>query len=307
MRFDAVDTGTRVTVEHFGWDAIPQEHAARHGFPLDAFQQRDRRVVAGAAAVRWATTSPLSAGRAPRVAWPDGRSTARAPAPRRPAATPAAAPSPPPAREPSHAERCRTLVHGERRGRALDAGRRSRRVPVRLGGELRPRRRRRPALLRQPHGRAHPERAARPAGEPARHRAGPRGCRSARQRTGHAARTARRRSTTTIATSPATRYLEANPAASYYIDFGDFTFLRLTVDHIRYVGGYGRMSWVDAAEYARRDARSAGRRRRRDHRAHERRPRRRAGVVLPALRRAARHDVGHRCRRSTATASTWWP
>jgi putative heme iron utilization protein len=46
-----------------------------------------------------------------------------------------------------------------------------------------------------------------------------------------------------------TRYLEANPAASYYIDFGDFTFLRLTVDHVRYVGGYGRMSWVDAAAY----------------------------------------------------------
>jgi putative heme iron utilization protein len=47
-----------------------------------------------------------------------------------------------------------------------------------------------------------------------------------------------------------TRYLAANPAASYYIDFGDFTFLRLAVDHIRYVGGYGRMSWVDAASYA---------------------------------------------------------
>ncbi|MCU1459846.1 MAG: hypothetical protein JWL73_3938 [Actinomycetia bacterium] len=45
------------------------------------------------------------------------------------------------------------------------------------------------------------------------------------------------------------RYLEANPAASYYIDFGDFTFLRLTVDHVRYVGGYGRMSWVDPTEY----------------------------------------------------------
>jgi putative heme iron utilization protein len=45
------------------------------------------------------------------------------------------------------------------------------------------------------------------------------------------------------------RYLAANPAASYYIDFGDFTFLRLTVDHVRYVGGYGRMSWVDAAAY----------------------------------------------------------
>ena len=46
-----------------------------------------------------------------------------------------------------------------------------------------------------------------------------------------------------------TRYLDANPAASYYIDFGDFTFLRLGVDHVRYVGGYGRMSWVDAADF----------------------------------------------------------
>jgi putative heme iron utilization protein len=45
------------------------------------------------------------------------------------------------------------------------------------------------------------------------------------------------------------RYLEANPAASYYIDFGDFTFLQLSVDHVRYVGGYGRMSWVDAPDY----------------------------------------------------------
>ena len=49
------------------------------------------------------------------------------------------------------------------------------------------------------------------------------------------------------------------------------------------------MSWVDAAAYTRRRARSARRRGRRDHRAHERRPRRRAGAVLPALRRARRH------------------
>jgi uncharacterized protein YndB with AHSA1/START domain len=40
VRFDAVEQGTRVTVEHFGWDAIPPEHAARHGFPLSPFQQR---------------------------------------------------------------------------------------------------------------------------------------------------------------------------------------------------------------------------------------------------------------------------
>lgn len=46
------------------------------------------------------------------------------------------------------------------------------------------------------------------------------------------------------------RYLAANPASSYYIDFGDFAFYRLDVESIRYVGGYGRMSWVDPERYA---------------------------------------------------------
>jgi putative heme iron utilization protein len=46
------------------------------------------------------------------------------------------------------------------------------------------------------------------------------------------------------------RYLEANPTAAYYIDFGDFVFYRLDVQGIRYVGGYGRMSWVEAGAYA---------------------------------------------------------
>jgi uncharacterized protein YndB with AHSA1/START domain len=40
VRFEPVDDGTRVVVEHFGWDGLPQEHAARHGFPLFVFQQR---------------------------------------------------------------------------------------------------------------------------------------------------------------------------------------------------------------------------------------------------------------------------
>jgi len=49
VRFDELDdvddvdqpsSQTRVTVEHFGWDAIPAEHAARHGFPLPVFQLR---------------------------------------------------------------------------------------------------------------------------------------------------------------------------------------------------------------------------------------------------------------------------
>ena len=50
------------------------------------------------------------------------------------------------------------------------------------------------------------------------------------------------------------RYLAANPASAYYIDFGDFSFWRLEVRSVRYVGGYGRMSWVDAADYARAEA-----------------------------------------------------
>lgn len=40
VRFEPVGNETRVTVEHRGWDAIPQQHAARHGFPLGPFQMR---------------------------------------------------------------------------------------------------------------------------------------------------------------------------------------------------------------------------------------------------------------------------
>jgi putative heme iron utilization protein len=50
------------------------------------------------------------------------------------------------------------------------------------------------------------------------------------------------------------RYLAANPASAYYIDFGDFSFWRLEVNSVRYVGGYGRMSWVPAADYAAAEA-----------------------------------------------------
>ena len=44
-------------------------------------------------------------------------------------------------------------------------------------------------------------------------------------------------------------YLAANPAA-FYVDYGDFRCLRLEVSGVRYVGGFGRMSWVDVAAYA---------------------------------------------------------
>lgn len=38
VTFQALGDETRVTVTHRGWDTIPQEHVARHGFPLQATQ-----------------------------------------------------------------------------------------------------------------------------------------------------------------------------------------------------------------------------------------------------------------------------
>lgn len=45
-------------------------------------------------------------------------------------------------------------------------------------------------------------------------------------------------------------HLAGNPHASYYVDFGDFHLWRITVESIRFVGGYGRMSWVSPEDWA---------------------------------------------------------
>ncbi|MEM1008967.1 MAG: DUF2470 domain-containing protein [Myxococcota bacterium] len=45
------------------------------------------------------------------------------------------------------------------------------------------------------------------------------------------------------------RYLKQHPDASVYIDFSDFSFFRLNVQRVRYIGGFGRMSWIDGTEY----------------------------------------------------------
>lgn len=45
------------------------------------------------------------------------------------------------------------------------------------------------------------------------------------------------------------RYLEAHPHAESYIGFHDFGFYRFSPKRLRYIGGFGRMSWVDAAAY----------------------------------------------------------
>ena len=44
-------------------------------------------------------------------------------------------------------------------------------------------------------------------------------------------------------------FFAAHPNSSYYADFRDFAFWRLQVDHIRYIGGYGRMSWISEADW----------------------------------------------------------
>lgn len=50
-------------------------------------------------------------------------------------------------------------------------------------------------------------------------------------------------------------FLAQHPSASYYADFKDFGFWELQVESVRYIGGYGRMSWVsaDAWQVARPD------------------------------------------------------
>jgi uncharacterized protein YndB with AHSA1/START domain len=40
VRFEPVEDETRVSIEHRGWDTIPQRHAARHGFPEHITLQR---------------------------------------------------------------------------------------------------------------------------------------------------------------------------------------------------------------------------------------------------------------------------
>ncbi len=45
------------------------------------------------------------------------------------------------------------------------------------------------------------------------------------------------------------RWTSAHPDAAY-VGFADFRFWRLDVVSVRFVGGFGRMSWIDAADYA---------------------------------------------------------
>ena len=44
-------------------------------------------------------------------------------------------------------------------------------------------------------------------------------------------------------------FLATHPNSAYYADFGDFAFWGLLVESIRYIGGYGRMSWIDGTDW----------------------------------------------------------
>jgi putative heme iron utilization protein len=44
-------------------------------------------------------------------------------------------------------------------------------------------------------------------------------------------------------------FLAQQPRSSYYVDFKDFAFYRLEPTSLRYVGGFGRMSWVSPDDY----------------------------------------------------------
>jgi putative heme iron utilization protein len=44
-------------------------------------------------------------------------------------------------------------------------------------------------------------------------------------------------------------FVREHPASAQYVDFRDFAFYRLEPVALRYVGGFGRMSWVTLEEY----------------------------------------------------------
>jgi putative heme iron utilization protein len=58
-------------------------------------------------------------------------------------------------------------------------------------------------------------------------------------------------SPTTVADRERTQdaYLARHPSAEQYASFGDFSFWTLEVGAVRYIGGYGRMSWITASEW----------------------------------------------------------
>lgn len=46
------------------------------------------------------------------------------------------------------------------------------------------------------------------------------------------------------------RYLRIVPEAAGHIELGDFRFYRIAVEAVRFIGGFGRIHWVDASDFA---------------------------------------------------------
>ncbi|CAG4907288.1 HugZ family pyridoxamine 5'-phosphate oxidase [Paraburkholderia gardini] len=44
------------------------------------------------------------------------------------------------------------------------------------------------------------------------------------------------------------RYLRYHPDAEQYLTLGDFTFWQMSLERIRYIGGFGAMGWLDAGD-----------------------------------------------------------
>jgi putative heme iron utilization protein len=61
---------------------------------------------------------------------------------------------------------------------------------------------------------------------------------------------------TRVETSDALRsaYLDRHPSARFWIDYSDFSFFRLDVTDLYFVGGFGVMGWVTAANYSSAEA-----------------------------------------------------
>ena len=158
----------------------------------------------------------------------------------------------PPPPEPTHAERVRTLLAGAGRGSlstvALDPPGYPFGSVVSFGlDEAGP-----AVVLREHDGRAHPEPAGRPPGEPAGHRGRARGIRSPGRRPGDPARRRLRGRRRRRAGRGPGRVPGGQPRGLLC------RLRRLPVPApggaaVRYVGGFGRMSWVGVDEYAAAD------------------------------------------------------
>ena|SRR5215468_2248313 len=48
----------------------------------------------------------------------------------------------------------------------------------------------------------------------------------------------------------AAEYLVRHPRGAQYLTMKDFGFWRLTVENVRYVGGFGKMGWIDGTDWS---------------------------------------------------------